>query len=109
MNPSRIRRPEARVLAEEEFSRFADLMSSLAADEWTRPTDCTAWDVRKLALHVLGSADAQASFPQFLHQLRRGVPLNKEIDSHHWVDGMKSSRYASARTFRTTRSWRSWA
>jgi uncharacterized protein (TIGR03083 family) len=88
MTSDRIRRPEARVLAEEEFRRFADLMASLSADEWTRPTECTAWDVRKLALHVLGSGDAQASFPQFLHQLRRGVPLNKEIDSHHWVDGM---------------------
>ena len=88
MTSDRIRRPEARVLAEDEFRRFADLMASLSADEWTRPTECTAWDVRKLALHVLGSGDAQASFPQFLHQLRRGVPLNKEIDSHHWVDGM---------------------
>ena len=88
MMPNRIRRPEARVLAEEEFRRFADLTASLSDDEWTRPTDCTAWDVRKMALHVLGSADAQASFPQFLHQLRRGVPLNKKIDSHHWVDGM---------------------
>jgi uncharacterized protein (TIGR03083 family) len=88
MNANRIRRPVARVLAEEEFRRFADLMASLSADEWTRPTDCTAWDVRKIALHMLGSGDAQASFPQFVHQLRRGVPLNKEIDSHHWVDGM---------------------
>ena len=57
-------------------------------DEWARPTDCTGWDVRKMALHVLGSADAQASFREFVHQLRRGVPLNKQIDSHHWVDGM---------------------
>jgi len=88
MMPTRIRRPEARVLAEEEFRRFAELTASLSDDEWARPTDCTAWDVRKMALHVLGSADAQASFPQFVHQLRRGVPLNKEIDSHHWVDGM---------------------
>src|ERR1700694_781242 len=88
MTSDRIRRPEARVLAEEEFRRFADLMASLSADEWTRPTECTGWDVRKLALHVLGSGDAQASFPQFLPQLRRGVPLNKRIDSHHWVDGM---------------------
>src|SRR5260370_29299505 len=88
MTSDRIRRREARVLAEEEFRRFADLTASLSADEWTRPTECTAWDVRTLALHVLGSGDAQASFPQFLHQLRRGVPLNKEIDSHHWVDGM---------------------
>ncbi len=88
MMPTRIRRPEARVLAEEEFRRFADLTASLSDDDWTLPTDCPAWDVRKMALHVLGSADAQASFPQFVHQLRRGVPLNKEIDSHHWVDGM---------------------
>ena len=88
MTPNRIKRPEARVLAEEEFRRFAELTGAFSADEWAAPTDCTEWDVRKVALHVLGSGDAQASFPQFLHQLRRGVPLNKEIDSHHWVDGM---------------------
>jgi uncharacterized protein (TIGR03083 family) len=88
MIAERIQRPEAKILAEEEFRRFAVLVASLSDDEWTQPTDCTAWDVRKLALHVLGSGDAQASFPQFLHQLRRGVPLNKEIDSHHWVDGL---------------------
>ena len=88
MMPNRIKRPEARVLAEEEFVRFADLVASLTPDEWARPTDCTAWDVRKMALHVLGSADAQASVREFAHQLRRGKPLNKEIDSHHWVDGL---------------------
>jgi uncharacterized protein (TIGR03083 family) len=88
MMPNRIKRPEARVLAEEEFVRFAELVASLTPDEWTRSTDCTMWDVRKVALHVLGSGDAQASFPTFVHQLRRGVPINKEIDSHHWVDGM---------------------
>jgi uncharacterized protein (TIGR03083 family) len=88
MMPDRIKRPEARVLAEEEFVRFADLAASLTPDEWMRPTDCTMWDVRKVALHVLGSGEAQASFPTFLHQLRRGLPVNKEIDSHHWVDGL---------------------
>jgi uncharacterized protein (TIGR03083 family) len=84
----RIDRAEAKVLADEEFSRFAALMRSLTPHEWALPTDCTAWDVRKMALHVLGSADAQASFKEFLHQLRRGRPLNEEIDSHHWVDGL---------------------
>jgi uncharacterized protein (TIGR03083 family) len=88
MNPSRIKRPEARVLAEQEFARFADLIASLTPDEWATPTDCTRWDVRKMALHVLGSAGAQASVREFSHQLRQGLPLNKEIDSHHWVDGM---------------------
>jgi len=84
----RIQRPEAKVIAEEEFRRFAALTASFTADEWALPTDCTAWDVRKVVLHVLGSGDAQASFPQFVHQLVRGVPLNCQIDSHHWVDGM---------------------
>ncbi len=88
MNNSRITRPEAQVLAGEEFTRFADLAASLAPDEWAMSTDCTGWDVRKMALHVLGSGDAQASPREFIHQFRRGIPLNKEIDSHHWVDGL---------------------
>jgi uncharacterized protein (TIGR03083 family) len=92
MDTARIARPEARVLAEEEFVRFADLVSSLTPAEWQAPTDCTGWDVRTMALHVLGSADAQASFREFLHQLRRGLPLNKEIDSHHWVDGLNEQQ-----------------
>ncbi len=88
MNPGRITRPEARVLAETEFVRLADLTASLTAEEWATPTDYTGWDVRTMALHVLGSADAQASVREFMHQMRRGMPLNKQIDSHHWVDGM---------------------
>ena len=72
MKPDRIGRPEARRLAEEEFQRFADLAAALTSDEWTLPTDCTAWDVRKIALHVLGSADAQASVAEVAHQMRRG-------------------------------------
>ena len=88
MNVNRIERPEAKVIAEEEFRRFAAAAAALSDDEWTLPTDCTAWDVRKMVLHVLGSGDAQASLPQFVHQLVRGVPLNRQIDSHHWVDGM---------------------
>jgi uncharacterized protein (TIGR03083 family) len=88
MNTSRITRPEARVLAEEEFARFASTVASLTPDEWAMSTDCTGWDVRKMALHVLGSGDAQASVREFMHQFRRGIPLNKTIDSHHWVDGL---------------------
>jgi uncharacterized protein (TIGR03083 family) len=88
MMPERINRTEARVLAEEEFVRFAALVGSLTEDEWATATDCTGWDVRKMVLHVLGSGDAQASVREFAHQFRRGVPLNKQIDSHHWVDGM---------------------
>jgi uncharacterized protein (TIGR03083 family) len=85
---TRINRKEALILASAEFEMFADLAASLSPQEWTTATDCVSWDVRKMVLHVLGSADAQASPLVFLHQLRRGLPLNKEIDSHHWVDGL---------------------
>ncbi len=88
MMPNRITRPEARTLAEEEFRRTAVLVKSLTTQEWLAPTDCTGWDVRTMVLHVLGSGDAQASVREFAHQFRRGIPLNKEIDSHHWVDGL---------------------
>ena len=87
-NIERINRPEARRLAEDEFERFAEVTAALTDEEWRMQTDCTAWDVRKMCLHVLGSADAQASVREFMHQMRRGMPLNKQIDSHHWVDGM---------------------
>ena len=84
----RIKRPEARVLAEEEFRRFAELAASLSDEEWATPTECTGWDVRKMALHVLGSADAQARSASSFTSSAGACPLNKEIDSHHWVDGL---------------------
>jgi uncharacterized protein (TIGR03083 family) len=85
---ARIERPEARVIAEEEFRRYASYCASLTADEWALPTDCTGWTVRDMSLHVLGSADAQASVKEFLHQFAKGLPVNRQIESHHWVDGI---------------------
>ena len=85
---TRINRKEARVLADAEFDKFAAMAASLTPEEWATATDCVGWDVRKMVLHVIGSADSQASPLVFLHQLRKGLPLNKEIDSHHWVDGL---------------------
>ncbi|MBY5163115.1 maleylpyruvate isomerase family mycothiol-dependent enzyme [Salsipaludibacter albus] len=84
----RIDRRQARGLAQDEFDRFAALAVSLTPQEWANDTACPGWDVRRMVLHVLGSADAQASPLVFLHQLRRGLALNKEIDAHHWVDGL---------------------
>ena len=84
----RIDRPEARVLAEVEFQRFAEQCALFTPDDWARPTDCTAWTVRDVALHVLGAAEAQASVMEFARQFVRGLPVNRQIDSHHWVDGI---------------------
>jgi uncharacterized protein (TIGR03083 family) len=98
----RIQRPEARILAEEEFRRFATLVASFTPDDWARPTDCTGWTTRDIALHVLGAADAQASFVEFLRQGVRGVPLNREIDSHHWVDGINELQIRERRNLSNT-------
>ena len=48
LSVQRIQRPEAKVIAEEEFRRFAALTASFTDDEWALPTDCTALDVRKM-------------------------------------------------------------
>ena len=74
---TRINRNQARVLATVEFERFAALTASLTPAEWATDTDCVGWDVRTMVLHVLGTADAQASPLVFLHQLRRGVTLER--------------------------------
>lgn len=87
--PVRIGRAEAKVIALEEFRRYAALCASLTPEEWAAPTDCTWWDVRRMSLHVLGAADGQASVKEFLHQFTKGVPLNKQLpESHHFVDGI---------------------
>ena len=65
-------RAEAATLAEAENARFADLVGSLGDDDWTRRTDCPAWDVRAVAAHVLGAMESPASLREFVHQVRAG-------------------------------------
>src|SRR5438309_837123 len=60
-----IGREQAMVLAETEFARTLDLLRQLGPEEWQRPTVCALWDVRALVAHVVGMAEAQASFRQF--------------------------------------------
>jgi uncharacterized protein (TIGR03083 family) len=66
-----ITRQVATTLAREENRRMVDLLASLAGADWNRPTDCTAWDVRALAGHVLGGLEDFTSFPAVARMLRR--------------------------------------
>jgi uncharacterized protein (TIGR03083 family) len=63
-------RAEAMDLAAAEYDRFLDLLRSLPPDEWRRPTDCQAWDVRAMASHVLAEAESHASLRETAHQMR---------------------------------------
>lgn len=49
-----ITRAEVEALAKTEYARLADQLRSLAAGDWSRPTDCPAWDVRAVAGHSAG-------------------------------------------------------
>jgi uncharacterized protein (TIGR03083 family) len=57
-------------LAETEFARMVALLQQLRPEQWQQQTVCELWDVRAMAGHVLGMAQAQASLAQFIHDLR---------------------------------------
>jgi uncharacterized protein (TIGR03083 family) len=61
---------EAMALAETEFTRILHVLRALDPHEWQRPTVCREWDVRAMVAHVVGMAEAQASFRQFAHDYR---------------------------------------
>ncbi|MCU1354190.1 MAG: uncharacterized protein JWM05_3399 [Acidimicrobiales bacterium] len=82
---SAIDRQEAAALAAAENQKVADLIASLADEDWAKPTDCTGWDVRALAAHVLGSMEGFARFGEWVHQMRAG---SKAAGDGPFVDGM---------------------
>jgi len=55
-------------LAATEYDRYRDLLRSLDAADWARPTDCPGWDVRAMAAHNLGMAENAASVPRMLRE-----------------------------------------
>ena len=65
-----IARPTAMRLAEEEYRRVADAVDALAPDGWTRPTDCSDWDVRQLVAHVAGMATFTSTPLEMARQMR---------------------------------------
>jgi uncharacterized protein (TIGR03083 family) len=87
-----IRHGEAMAITAHENTVFARALDALEADDWSRPTDCVRWTVRDVVVHVIASAQAQASPIEFVRQLRAGRPLTKEIGGTHWVDGLNEAQ-----------------
>jgi uncharacterized protein (TIGR03083 family) len=74
-------RPTAMRLAADEYLRYLQVLRGLSADDWTRPTDCPAWDVRAMAGHNLGMAEMVASIREGVRQQvkasrRPGIPID---------------------------------
>jgi uncharacterized protein (TIGR03083 family) len=70
-----IARPEARTLAGEETAAMVALLADLSPDEWTRRTDCPAWDVRAMAGHVLGMTEGFTGLRRMAAMFRSGAKL----------------------------------
>lgn len=73
---SALDRKVAMRLAATEYGRFLDLLRSLDAEDWTKPTECPLWDVRAIAAHALGMAEMAAS-------VREQVRQNKAAAARH--------------------------
>jgi uncharacterized protein (TIGR03083 family) len=65
-----IERPTAMRLAQTEYQRVADVVDALKLEDWTRPTDCTEWDVRQLVSHIAGQANLFSSLFELAPQTR---------------------------------------
>jgi len=65
---SRLDRDVAIRLAASEYDRVVALLESLDPEQWSAPTDCTGWDVRTMAGHMLGMAQMAASVPEMVRQ-----------------------------------------
>ena len=63
-------RPIAMRLAQTEYQRVTDAVDALQLEDWTRPTDCTAWDVRQLVAHIAGQAKLFSTPLELAHQMR---------------------------------------
>lgn len=82
-----IRHEEAMDLAAVEYDRFGALLCGLAASDWDAPTVCDRWDVRAVAAHVLGAAEACASVGENVHQMRLGHQVQRQLGLGHIVHG----------------------
>lgn len=60
-------------LAVTEYSRFATMLTTLRAQDWTQPTECPGWDVRAMAGHVLGMAEMAASIREGRRQQKNAA------------------------------------
>lgn len=82
-----IGRSDAEHLAATETARMVDLLRSLDAEDWTRPTDCPAWDVRAMAGHVLGMTDTFTSYRTMFTMMRAA---GRAAGDGPLVDGLTS-------------------
>ena len=87
-----VKHAEAMRLTETENARLLAQLRNLTDEQWQAPTDCTGWNVRDVAVHLIASAQAQANPVEFARQALAGRRLMPEIGGEHWVDGLNAAQ-----------------
>lgn len=87
-------------LARTEYSRMLELLRSLDGEEWSRQTDCTAWTVRDMLGHLVGTSEGFANPLELLHQYSAGRRLiaQGKTDGRLPVDGANAVQVAERAT-----------
>ena len=86
-----------------ERATLLDLLRDLTDDEWAAPTECPAWSVKGIALHVLGDdlslltrqRDGSTDSLTLFAEDHPGLTFRELLDgfNEHWVSG---ARFLSA-------------
>jgi len=88
-----ITRAEAASLARTEYERVADQLRSLAPDDWSKPTDCSLWDVRAMAGHSAGMLATFTGYRSLMGAMRTAAKDAKRSDSP-MIDAMTAKQVA---------------
>ena len=74
-------------LAATEYDRVVALLATLTPEQWSAPTDCTGWDVRAMAGHMLGMAQMAARVRETVRQ-QVGSQRRAKRDGTSVLDGL---------------------
>lgn len=72
-------------LARDEYARVLDAVAALRTDDWSKPTDCPAWNVHELVAHIIGMA-RMASSP--LQQLKQQKAAGRRVGDGEFIDAL---------------------
>lgn len=60
---------EAAQIARFELQQVLNLLEQLEGADWTQPTECTAWNVQRMAAHLAGGCAGWANWRNFSRQM----------------------------------------
>lgn len=72
-----ITRAEVEGLARTEYERVAEQLRSLAPDDWSKPTDCSLWDVRAMSGHTTGMLSTFTGYRTLIRKMSAATKAAK--------------------------------